>query len=214
MRRHLLVPLAVLAATLVPTAAAAQASSADRVHGRCDPQHHVIHLAHGAITGLKTIRETPRVWIARTRRDFGAEFFACWKPTHRARRIAFNSGGAAVTDASVDSVTLNGRYVAFHVGAAGDENYDRFESFDASTLRLRRDTGKVAATPPAARQTALAVTSTGALGWVAASTLHATDAAGTRALALATGGAITGVRAHGRKLLWVQASRQMSAALT
>jgi hypothetical protein len=211
MRRHLL-PLAVLAATLAPSGAA-HASSADRVQGRCDPQHHVIHLAHGTITGLQTVAQTQRIWVARTPRDFGAEYFACWKPTHRARRIAFNSGGAAVTDAFVDSVTLNGRYVAFHIGAAGDENYDRFESFDVSTLRLRRDTGKVPATPPATRQTALAVTSTGALGWVAASTLHATDAAGTRELALPTGGPITALKSHGRKLLWVQAARQMSAAL-
>jgi hypothetical protein len=212
MRRRLLLPLAVLAATIAPSAAA-HASSAHRVVGRCDPQHHVMHVAHGTITGLRTIAQTQRIWVARTPRDFGAELFACWKPTHRARRIAFNSGGAAVTDAFVDSVTLNGRYVAFHIGAAGDENYDRFESFDVSTLRQRRDTGKVAAMAPAPRQTALAVTSTGALGWVAASTLHATDADGTRQLAVPAGGPITALKSHGRKLLWVQAAQRMSALL-
>lgn len=216
MRRTAFITVAALAAALaaVPTA---NASRADRLHGRCDPAHHLIHIAHGTITGLHTIRQTKRVWIATTARDFGAEFFACWKPTHQARRIVANTGGAAVTDEIAGEFAVSGRYVAFHVAASGDETFDRFESFDVSTLRLRRDTGDLPATATTtgmpATPTVVAVTSTGALGWLASGTLGATDAAGTRVLAQSTGGPIDGLASRGGTVSWNQNGRRASAAL-
>jgi hypothetical protein len=216
MKRPALVTIVAVAASL-GAASTAAADSAGRDHGRCDPARHLIHLKRGSITGLHTLIQTRRVWVATTAREFGAEFFACWKPTRSARRIVVNTGGAAATDESADELTVSGRYVAFHVGALGDENFDRFESFDVSTLRRRRDTGKLPATASATGMpvdpTAVAVTSTGALGWLASGTLGATDADGSRVLAKSASGPIDGLLSRGRRVYWNQNGQRTGAAL-
>jgi hypothetical protein len=161
---------------------------------------------------LHTVLQTSRVWILHTGKDFGDEFFACWKPAGKARRIAFTSGGAAVIDTVVNEWVISGRYVAFHVGAPGDEQYDEFMSLDVSTLRRRRFTGRLRTTA-SALPAQLVLTPTAALGWLASGTLGATDGNGTRVLAAASGGPISDVQATGHGLSWTQAGTRQSATL-
>jgi hypothetical protein len=209
-RRRLLIVTVLCAATAL-SLVTASARGAEVRTGRCDTAAHRFALGH-RVSHLKTVVKTRDVWILHTAKDFGDEFFACWRPSGRARRIGFTSGGAAVTDTVLDSFTVNGRYVAFHIAAGGDEHYDRFRSFDVRALRARRDTGKVAVATPST-PTALAVTSTGAIAWLASATLHATDATGTRVLAGPAGGAITGLVATGATVSWEQAGQRQTATL-
>ncbi|MEA2218351.1 MAG: hypothetical protein QOJ35_977 [Solirubrobacteraceae bacterium] len=209
--RHLRLIVAMLCATTALSLAASSAGAAEVHTGRCDTAAHRFALGH-RVSHLQTVVKTRRVWILHTAKDFGDEFFACWRPTGRARRIGFTSGGAAVVDTVLDSFVVSGRYVAFHISAGGDERYDRFRSFDVEALRARRDTGKVSA-PAARTPTALVVTSTGAVAWLATGILHATDAAGTRVLADPASGPITDLAATGATASWTQAGQRRTATL-
>lgn len=193
----------------------AVAASPTIVSGRCEPARQVIHVAGRAtLTGLRTVLMTQRVWIARTPGTFGAQFFACWRPTHEARRIGVNSGGAALTDAFIDPVQLHGRFVAFRILATGDERYARWRSFDVREQRFARDSGRVfVAATDAERANDFAVTTSGALGWIVGGVLHAADADGTHVLAVAKDGPITALQAAGRSLRWRQAGVAGSAML-
>lgn len=210
-RRRVSLIVAVLCAAMLLSLVASTAARADVRTGRCDTAAHRFALGH-RVSHLRTVLKTREVWILHTGKDFGDEFFACWRPSGQARRIGFTSGGAAVTDTVLDSFVVNGRYVAFHIAASGDQHYDRFRSFDVKTLRLRRDSGDV----PASQQpapTALVMTSSGAIAWLASSTLHATDADGTRVLADPANGAITDLAASGSTVSWTQAAQQQTATL-
>ncbi|MEA2157365.1 MAG: hypothetical protein QOE11_3505 [Solirubrobacteraceae bacterium] len=204
---------AIVCAALVASvmALAATAAPAATRAGRCATPAQRFALGH-RVSHLRTVLKTRRVWILHTNKSFGDEYFACWRPTGLARRIGFTSGGAALTDTSLESFVLNGRFVAFHIRAAGDEHYDRFRSFDVRALRFARDTGKVPATQDAT-PTAVVVTSRGALAWLASATLHATDAGATRVIVAPSGGPISDFAARGRTVFWTQSGVRRSAAL-
>jgi hypothetical protein len=190
---------------------ASSARAAEVLSGRCDTPAHRFGLGH-RVSHLQTVLKTRRVWILHTAKDLGDEFFACWRPSGRARRIGVTSGGGAVTDTALSSFVINGRYVAFHIAASGDEHYDRFRSFDVQALRFRRDSGK-ASTPATPTPTALVVTSTGAIAWVASAALHATDATGTRVLADPANGPITDLVASAATVSWTQANHRQKVTL-
>jgi hypothetical protein len=208
MRRPLLIATLVIVASAVPSTGAGAASQGI---GRCATAKQRFALGSNRYR-LHTVQQTRSVWILHTGRDFGDEFFACWKPTGKARRIVVGSGGAAVVDTVINEWVISGRYVAFHVGATSEAPYDEFTSFDVSTLRRRRYTGKLARTANAS-PSRLVVTPTGALGWLASGALGATDGDGTRVLATASAGPISDLHATSHGLSWTQAGRRHSTTL-
>ena len=200
------------ALAVAPAAARSSAMS-------CSPARHTI----GALRGLVTVRDNVRVWVAREhtisgRPGFGTRYYACWKPTHRAHLISANSGGAATTDVAVKSVVLSGRYVAFHLPACGDENYDEYRSLDAQSGVVRRTSDRLPrearcdGTFPAARLRVAA--DNGAIAWLQDGILSAADGAGTRTLASAATGRVTGLTLRGHTLRWTQGGAPYAIALS
>jgi hypothetical protein len=201
-----------LAAVPAPGPAAAAAPS-----GSCDPAHHTVTITSGGhrriVRHLRTVASATRIWVARTPRSFGSEFFSCWVPRHRAVRVCANSSGAATTDAVCDEFTAVGDYVAFHVGASGDENDDSFASFDARSGRFRYKTGLLPRRDQRNTATQLALTTTGAIAYLHQGVLEARDAAGSRQLADEAAGPITALRGNGRTVVWSQGGQRHTARL-
>jgi hypothetical protein len=108
--------------------------------------------------------------------------------------------------------SVNGRYLAYHLAAVGDENYDGFRSVDARTGEVVRDSGRVERRGVGIPH-ALALTDTGAIAWLHDSVLYATDANGTRTLATPDGGEISAPAARGRTVFWTQGGVPHSTVL-
>jgi hypothetical protein len=204
---------AACAAAVIPATGAASAKAPDA----CDPAHHTVVYTHNGhrqiLRHMRTVIADREVWVARTRRMFGAQFFACWKPAHRVRLIGANSGGAATTDALLVGFAINGRYVAYHVAASGDDNYDVFASYDGKGGRTVRTTGRITRQGAPSVGAPLVVTSRGAIAFIEGSVLEARDAAGSHQLANEADGAISGLRAIGATVVWQQGGQKHSAKL-
>jgi hypothetical protein len=124
---------------------------------------------HCGTHGFVSAVTTSQVRVFSTRRDdFGSIYYACWRKTGRSHRLAVDTGGAQVYDAFVKDVQVQGKYVGFTYDARGDapSNYDEFVVVDASTGKRVHDLKVPVAEGTPARDTAIALTSTGTMAAV------------------------------------------------